>query len=60
MYPTEMKNIKMLNYLEYMECVAKTNIKYLNKEITAEEAMQIIYELTAKMTENLEELKQDC
>lgn len=59
MYSTEMKNIKMLNYLEYMECVAKTNIKYLNKEITAEEALEIIYELTAKMVDNLEELKQD-
>ncbi|PEB54603.1 hypothetical protein COO03_05015 [Bacillus sp. AFS098217] len=60
MLSTEVKNIKMLNYLEYMECIAKTNIKYLNKEITAEKAMEIIYELTAKMVENLEELKRDC
>ncbi len=44
----------MINYLEYMEFVAKTNIiKYLKKEITAEEAMEIICELSIKVAEKI-------
>ncbi|HHT7013364.1 TPA: hypothetical protein ACTZ3A_006133 [Bacillus cereus] len=57
MLPIETKNLKMINYLEYMEFVAKTNIKYLKKEITAEEAMEKICELSIKVGENLEKFK---
>ncbi|MGN5035066.1 hypothetical protein [Bacillus cereus group sp. BfR-BA-01424] len=57
MLPIETKNLKMINYLEYMEFVAKTNMKYLKKEITAEEAMEIICDLSIKVAENLEKLK---
>ncbi|HDX9541056.1 TPA: hypothetical protein ROX85_004723 [Bacillus thuringiensis] len=57
MLPIENKNLNMINYLEYMKFVAKTNMKYLKKEITAEEAMEIICDLSIKVAENLEKLK---
>ncbi|MEK4787348.1 MULTISPECIES: hypothetical protein [Bacillus] len=51
-----LKDTKAMNYLKFIGCVAKTNLKYLEKEISAEESMKIIGELVVQMNRNLKKI----
>lgn len=52
----ELRKDKQMNYLTFIEHIAKINILYLEGKISAEKAMQGVCLMTSKLNQNLEEL----
>lgn len=53
----ELRKNKHLNYITFAEHIAKINIKYLQNEISSDQAMQSINLMIGKLVSNLKKLE---